>query len=31
VVIAAVLIVGILWAWFRILKPWMESRQGGTS
>jgi membrane protein DedA with SNARE-associated domain len=31
VVIAAVLIVGILWAWFRILKPWMESRQGQTS
>jgi membrane protein DedA with SNARE-associated domain len=27
VVIAGVLIVGALWVWFRMIKPWMESRQ----
>jgi membrane protein DedA with SNARE-associated domain len=31
VVIAAVLIIGVLWVWFRILKPWRESRQEQTS
>lgn len=31
VVIAAVLIVGALWVWFRMVKPWMESREQQTS